>query len=56
MYSETVATTNVFVKSGWSYLVHAFCNDTCTFLLADTGSAHSIGYEGVIKDCSTQTL
>ena len=36
MYWETAATTNVFVNSGGNYLVHAFCNDTCTFALADT--------------------
>ena len=49
MYSETAAPTNVFVKSGGNYLVHAFCNDTCTFVLADTGSVHSIGYAGCYK-------
>ena len=49
MYSETAAPTNVFVKSGGNYLVHAFCNDTCTFVLADTGSVHSIAYEGCYK-------
>ena len=49
MYSETTATTNVFVKSGGNYLVHAFCNDTCTFVLPDTGSVHSIAYAGCYK-------
>ena len=49
MCSETAATTNVFVKSGGNYLFHAFCNDTCTFALADTGSAHSIAYAGCYK-------
>ena len=36
-------------NSGGNYLVHAFCNDTCTFVLADTGSVHSIAYEGCYK-------
>ena len=49
MYSETAVATNVFVNSGGNYLVHAFCNDTCTFALADTGSVHSIAYEGCYK-------
>ena len=49
MYWETAATTNVFVNLGGNYLVHAFCNDTCTFALADTGSVHSIAYAGCSK-------
>ena len=49
MYWETAAATNVFVNLGGNYLVHAFCNDTCTFALADTGSVHSIAYEGCYK-------
>ena len=49
MYSETATTTNVSVNSGGNYLVHAFCNDTCTFVLGDTGSVHSIAYEGCYK-------
>ena len=49
MCSETAATTNVFVKSGGNCLAHAFCNDTCTFVLEDTGSVHSIAYAGCYK-------
>ena len=36
-------------NSGGNYLVHGFFNDTCTFVLADTGSVHSIAYEGCYK-------